>query len=172
MTHEQRSDTVPFGKILALVGAQHRQHGGQRVGLHASRVHHGHARQRMGDGLAGARVDGVRPALAFMRPLVPAVAGGRDGHVRQRDALRGGQAAVDLHLPRLSARTPSDAPQLTADFEQEVGQPQRLQRLRTMVDREALGDAGKIERNTAWLRQRNIGRIESQPTCERASASA
>ena len=89
--------------------------------------------------------------------------GGRDGHVRQRDALRGGQAAVDLHLPRLSARTPSDAPQLTADFEQEVGQPQRLQRLRTMVDREALGDAGKIERNTAWLRQRNIGRIESQP---------
>ncbi|KAG1256001.1 hypothetical protein G6F66_014855 [Rhizopus arrhizus] len=74
--------------------AQHRQHGGQRVGLHADRVHHGNRGHVVAHGLAGARVDGVGVAGLAAAGMAPVVARRRDAAVfkRQRQGMAGRRA--------------------------------------------------------------------------------
>ena len=148
---EQGRDVALLREGQALVGAEHGQHGGECIRLHALRVQHGDAGQRMRHGLAVARIDGVRPAAAFDGAPMPAVARGGHGHVGQGDALRGRHLGVDLHLPRRAAGSPADAAQLAADLEQQVGETERAQRVDAVVDREALGDAGQVELHAAGL---------------------
>ena len=139
------------GEGQAVVRTQHGQHGGQRVGLHALGMQHRHRGQRVADRLAGARIEGVRPAPSLVFADVPAVSRGRDRQAVERHTVRGPRQRSRQHLPRVAGRVDAGRAQFAADLDQEIGEPECLQRGGDLVDREALGDARQVERRAAGL---------------------
>src|SRR5262245_41860574 len=98
--------------------------------------------------LSRAWIDRVRPPLPITLAYVPAAAGGRDGHVGERDAHRLG-TRLDEHLPGLSEWAPPYATHFAADLHEEVAKAESLQGTSHPIYRIALGDAGQIEPNVA-----------------------
>ena len=138
-----------LGKFPARFGAEDGEQRGQGISVQAFGVQHGDAGQRVRNGCAGARIEGVRIAAPLPLVAVVEAARGGDGAVAQGDGAGrgiGGRADSsryrgDGHAPGLAVGALAAAAQFAADFDQGVAQAQGVQAQQHGIHGVALGDA-------------------------------